>query len=53
MPFPFDATLKDLAQDDPRGFLAAFDAVPALPVAVLNVDLSTVSSAADIVFGIG
>jgi hypothetical protein len=53
VPFPFDATLKDLAQDRPQDFLAAFDAAPALPVTVLNVDLSTVSTAADIVFGLG
>ena len=53
MPKPFDATLKDLAAVDPRGFLAEVDAPPALPVKLLNVDLSTVTTAADIVFGLG
>jgi hypothetical protein len=53
VPLPFDATLKDLARDNPRAFLAAFDAPPAGPVTLLNVDLSTVTSAADLVFGIG
>src|SRR5262245_25697709 len=53
MSFPFDATLKDLAQVSPRGLLAVFDAPPTLPVALLNVDLSTVTTAADLVFGLG
>ena len=30
--FPFDATLKDLAQTSPLAFLGEFDAVPAVPV---------------------
>ncbi len=53
MPLPFDATLKDLAQVSPRGLLATFDRVPALPVSLLNIDLSTVTTATDLVFGIG
>jgi hypothetical protein len=53
MPLPFDATLKDLAQVSPRGLLATFDTVPALPVSLLNVDLSTVTTATDLVFGLG
>jgi hypothetical protein len=53
MPLPFDATLKDLGQVSPRGVLAAFDTPPVLPVSFLNVDLSTVTSAADLVFGLG
>ena len=53
MPLPFDATLKDLAQVSPRGLLAAFDTVPTLPVSLLNIDLSTVTTAADLVFGLG
>ena len=53
MPLPFDATLKDLAQVSPRGLLAAFDAEPTLPVSLLNIDLSTVTTAADLVFGLG
>jgi predicted transposase YdaD len=53
MPLPFDATLKDLAQISPRGLLTAFDAPPTLPVSLLNIDLSTVTTAADLVFGLG
>jgi len=49
----FDATLKDLARDGPEDFLIAFDKRPDGPVALLNVDLSTVSRAADFVVGIG
>src|SRR5947209_7738014 len=50
---PFDATLKDLAAVDPVGFLAEVDAPPALPVRLLSVDLSTVTAATDVVFGLG
>src|SRR5690349_12235058 len=50
---PFDATLKDLAGIDPARFLAEIDAPPTLPVRLLNVDLSTVTAATDIVFGLG
>ncbi len=54
MSLPFDATVKDLAKANPRGLLATFDSTsPTLPVALLNVDLSTVTSAADVVFGLG
>lgn len=53
MPLPFDATLKDLAQVSPGGLLAVFDTPPALPVSLLNIDLSTVTTAADLVFGLG
>jgi predicted transposase YdaD len=53
MPKPFDATLKDLAGIDPGQFLADIDAPQALPVCLLNVDLSTVTASADIVFGLG
>lgn len=53
MSFPFDATLKDLAQVNPPGLLAAFDTTPTLPVALLNADLSTVTTAADVVLGLG
>jgi hypothetical protein len=49
----FDATFKDLAQINPGGFLAAFDAAPTRPVQLLNVDLSTVTTSADVVFGLG
>jgi predicted transposase YdaD len=50
---PFDATLKDLGQDCPADFLAEFDAPPTAPVSVLNVDLSTVTTAADLILGLG
>jgi hypothetical protein len=50
---PYDATLKDLAALGPAEFLAEVDAPPALPVRLLNVDLSTVTAATDIVFGLG
>jgi hypothetical protein len=53
MAMTFDATLKDLGRDSPHGFLAAFDRPPTLPVKVLNVDLSTVTTAADLVLGLG
>lgn len=53
MSHPYDATLKDLGRDSPRDFLAAFDEPPALPVSLLNVDLSTVTTAADVVIGLG
>ena len=53
MPLRFDATLKDLGQVSPRGLLAKFDAPPTLPVTLLNIDLSTVTTAADLVFGLG
>jgi hypothetical protein len=53
MPLPFDATLKDLAQANPRGLLAAFDAPTTQPVSLLTIDLSTVTTSADLVFGLG
>jgi hypothetical protein len=53
MAMTFDATLKDMGRDSPQGFLAAFDRPPALPVKLLNVDLSTVTTAADLVLGLG
>jgi hypothetical protein len=53
MSLQFDATVKDLAQVSPRGLLVTFDTAPTLPVSVLNVDLSTVTTAADVVFGLG
>jgi len=52
MSLPFDATLKDLAQAA-QGFLSVFDQPPTLPVRVLNPDLSTVTTAADVVYGLG
>jgi hypothetical protein len=53
MAMTFDATLKDMGRESPVGFLAAFDQPPALPVRLLNVDLSTVTAAADLVLGLG
>lgn len=53
MAMTFDATLKDMARECPEGFLAAFDRKPAAPVSVLNVDLATVTAAADTVYGLG
>ena len=53
MAMTFDATLKDMARASPAGFLAAFDQPPVLPVRLLNVDLSTVTRAADLSVGLG
>jgi hypothetical protein len=53
MALTFDATLKDMGRDSPAGFLAAFDRPPAAPVQLLNVDLSTVTTAADLIPGLG
>ncbi len=53
MAMTFDATLKDMGRESPRGFLATFDQMPSLPVKLLNVDLSTVTTAADLIFGLG
>jgi hypothetical protein len=53
MGMTFDATLKDMGRESPRGFLAAFDREPTLPTRLLNVDLSTVTTAADLLIGLG
>jgi hypothetical protein len=53
MAMTFDATLKDMGRESPQGFLAAFDQQPTLPLQVLNVDLSTVTTLADLILGIG
>jgi hypothetical protein len=53
MPLPFDATLKELGQDSPRELLTALDQPPIGPVSLINVDLSTVTTSADLVFGLG
>ena len=53
MPLPFDATLKDLASEHPRALLAAFDEPSGEPLRLLNVDLSTVTTATDVVIGLG
>src|SRR5438445_3859120 len=53
MAMTFDATLKDMGRDSLQGFLAAFDRPPTSPVKLLNVDLSTVTTAADLILGLG
>jgi hypothetical protein len=53
MSLPFDAVLKDMGREDPRAFLAEFDQPTPAPVSLLNVDLSTVTTAADLVIGVG
>jgi hypothetical protein len=53
MAMTFDATLKDMGRDSPEGFLTAFDRPPTVPVKLLNVDLSTVTTAADLILGLG
>lgn len=53
MPLPFDATLEDLARDYPRAILAAFDEPSTEPLRLLNVDLSTVTTATYVVIGMG
>jgi hypothetical protein len=53
MAMTFDATLKDMGRESPEGFLAAFDRPPTAPVRTLNVDLSTVTTVADLILGIG
>ncbi len=50
---PYDATIKDLAAQGPADFVACFDGPTSRSVTLLNVDLSTVTTAADVVFGIG
>jgi predicted transposase YdaD len=50
---PYDATIKDLAAVGPADFVSWFDGPTTQAVTVLNVDLSTVTTAADVVFGIG
>lgn len=53
MPLKFDATLKDLAMQGPHGFLSFLGVAVADPVTLLSVDLSTVTTSTDIVFGLG
>jgi hypothetical protein len=53
MTMTFDATLKDMGRDSPEGFLAVFDEPPTEPVKLLNVDLSTVTTSADLILGLG
>ena len=53
MAMTFDATLKDMGRASPDGFLTAFDRSPQGPLKLLNVDLSTVTTAADLMIGLG
>ena len=53
MGMTFDATLKDMGRESPQGFLTTFDQTPTLPTRLLNVDLSTVTTAADLLIGLG
>lgn len=53
MPRTFDAIVKELAAAAPEAFVAFFAGVQGEQVHTLNVDLSTISSAADVAFGLG
>jgi hypothetical protein len=53
MSFRFDATMKDLGRDNPADFLITFYRPPTGVVALFNPDLSTVTTAADFVLGLG
>jgi hypothetical protein len=53
MSFRFDATLKELVGIGPADFAAAFGLLADGPITTVNVDLSTVSAAADVALGFG
>lgn len=53
MPLPFDATLKDMTRRYPHDFEVALGLAGPQPATVLNVDLSVVSAATDVVLGYG
>jgi hypothetical protein len=53
MPLPFDATLKDLARRYPEDYVLSFRLGSALDIRALNVDLSVISAATDVVLGHG
>jgi hypothetical protein len=53
VPLTFDSTLKDLARNCPADFLSVVDPTASGPVTMLNVDLSVVTTATDLVFGLG
>ncbi len=53
MPLPFDATLKDMVCRRPADFSAGFHLHGTGTPAVLNVELSLVSAATDVVLGFG
>jgi hypothetical protein len=53
MPLPFDATLKDLVARFPADYGREFDLAGPVPLVALNVDLSTITAATDVVLGRG
>jgi hypothetical protein len=53
MPYPFDATLKEILSLRPEDCAAVFDLPRTAPAQTLNVDLSTISAATDVAFGFG
>ena len=53
MPMTFDATLKDLVRRHPEDFRAAFRLPKSESITVLNVDLSHVTAATDVVLAHG
>lgn len=53
MPLPYDATLKALVGGHPADFATVFGLPAAEPVAAINVDVSTVSAATDVVLAVG
>jgi hypothetical protein len=53
MPFIFDATMKDMVGMQTSDYAAYFDMPSNRPSSLLNVDLSTISAATDVVIGLG
>jgi predicted transposase YdaD len=53
MPLSFDATLKDIVHRHTADFEAVFRLTGPAPGAVVNVDLSTITAASDVVIGYG
>ena len=53
MPLPFDATTKDLARRYPEDYVLSFRLGDASDIRALNVDLSVISAATDVVLGHG
>jgi hypothetical protein len=53
MPLPFDATVKDLVFRFPTDYGQEFARTGSTPLVALNVDLSTITAATDVVLGRG
>ena len=53
MPFPFDVTLKELVESHPQDYCRLLGLDVQAPIQPLNVDLSTLSAATDVIFGYG